>query len=152
MDKNDEAGGLGHARLAWGHQHPAAQCDSAAGIAVVVTGSHNFSKSVSSKNDENLLIIKGNKSLAQAYEVNILSVCDHYEFWDLGLAPVNVPLCLPVDGGLDIVSEQSHGLQPTQTAHGNAKRQSYKFLWLVKSGLPPCEGEIHVEPSAGLSR
>jgi PLD-like domain len=47
---------------------------------VVVTGSHNFSQSASSKNDENLLIIEGNASLAQAYAVNIQSVYDHYEF------------------------------------------------------------------------
>lgn len=47
---------------------------------VVVTGSHNFSVSASSKNDENLLIIEGNAALAQAYAVNIQSVYDHYEF------------------------------------------------------------------------
>ncbi len=47
---------------------------------VVVTGSHNFSMSASSKNDENLLIIQGNQPLAQAYAVNIQSVYDHYEF------------------------------------------------------------------------
>ena len=47
---------------------------------VVVTGSHNFSTSASSKNDENLLIIQGNRPLAQAYAVNIQSVYDHYEF------------------------------------------------------------------------
>ncbi len=47
---------------------------------VVVTGSHNFSAAASSKNDENLLIIKGNAALARAYAVNIQSVYDHYEF------------------------------------------------------------------------
>lgn len=47
---------------------------------VVVTGSHNFSASASSKNDENLLIITGNAALARAYAVNIQSVYDHYEF------------------------------------------------------------------------
>jgi hypothetical protein len=47
---------------------------------IVVTGSHNFSISASSKNDENLLIIKGNAALARAYAVNIQSVYDHYEF------------------------------------------------------------------------
>jgi hypothetical protein len=47
---------------------------------VVVTGSHNFSISASTKNDENLLIIRGNRALAQAYAVNIQSVYDHYEF------------------------------------------------------------------------
>jgi hypothetical protein len=47
---------------------------------IVVTGSHNFSISASSKNDENLIIIKDNAALARAYAVNIQSVYDHYEF------------------------------------------------------------------------
>ena len=47
---------------------------------VVVTGSHNFSVSASTKNDENLIIIEGNHALAQGYAVNIQSVYDHYEF------------------------------------------------------------------------
>jgi phosphatidylserine/phosphatidylglycerophosphate/cardiolipin synthase-like enzyme len=47
---------------------------------VVVTGSHNFSVTASTKNDENLIIIQGSSALAQAYAVNIQSVYDHYEF------------------------------------------------------------------------
>jgi hypothetical protein len=47
---------------------------------IVVTGSHNFSLSASSNNDENLIIIKDNPALARAYAVNIQSVYDHYEF------------------------------------------------------------------------
>ncbi len=44
----------------------------------VVTGSHNFSASASEKNDENLVIIRGNKKLAQAYALHINGVYDHY--------------------------------------------------------------------------
>lgn len=47
---------------------------------IVVTGSHNFSVSASTKNDENLIIIQGNRALAQSYAVDIQSVYDHYEF------------------------------------------------------------------------
>jgi phosphatidylserine/phosphatidylglycerophosphate/cardiolipin synthase-like enzyme len=47
---------------------------------VVITGSHNFSASASSKNDENMIIIKGNARLAQAYAAHIQAVYDHYEF------------------------------------------------------------------------
>jgi phosphatidylserine/phosphatidylglycerophosphate/cardiolipin synthase-like enzyme len=47
---------------------------------VVVTGSHNFSASATQKNDENLLIIRGNAALAKAYSVCIQSIYDHYEF------------------------------------------------------------------------
>jgi phosphatidylserine/phosphatidylglycerophosphate/cardiolipin synthase-like enzyme len=47
---------------------------------VVITGSHNFSQSASSKNDENLLIVKGNKGLAERYAVNIMGVYQHYRW------------------------------------------------------------------------
>jgi phosphatidylserine/phosphatidylglycerophosphate/cardiolipin synthase-like enzyme len=47
---------------------------------VVITGSHNFSASASGKNDENLVIIRGDKALAQAYAVNVQAVYDHYNF------------------------------------------------------------------------
>ena len=46
----------------------------------VVTGSHNFSDSASAKNDENLVIVRGNKALAQAYAVHIQGVYDHYSW------------------------------------------------------------------------
>lgn len=47
---------------------------------VVITGSHNFSAAASSKNDENLVIIRGNSALAKAYAVEVQSVFDHYNF------------------------------------------------------------------------
>jgi phosphatidylserine/phosphatidylglycerophosphate/cardiolipin synthase-like enzyme len=46
----------------------------------VITGSHNFSDAASAKNDENLVIIKGNKQLAQAYALHINGVYDHYSW------------------------------------------------------------------------
>ena len=46
----------------------------------VITGSHNFSVSASQKNDENLVIVRGNKALAQAYAVHIHGVYDHYSW------------------------------------------------------------------------
>jgi phosphatidylserine/phosphatidylglycerophosphate/cardiolipin synthase-like enzyme len=47
---------------------------------VVVTGSHNFSAAASAKNDENLVIVRGNAALAKAYAVEVQSVFDHYNF------------------------------------------------------------------------
>src|SRR3954451_17595289 len=44
----------------------------------VVTGSHNFSKSASEKNDENFVVVKGDKALAEAYAVNVESAYHHY--------------------------------------------------------------------------
>jgi len=46
----------------------------------VITGSHNFSASASEKNDENLVIVRGNKKLAQAYALHINGVYDHYSW------------------------------------------------------------------------
>jgi phosphatidylserine/phosphatidylglycerophosphate/cardiolipin synthase-like enzyme len=46
--------------------------------AVVVTGSHNFSTSASGENDENFLIIRGDRALAEAYTVNVFSAWRHY--------------------------------------------------------------------------
>ena len=46
----------------------------------VVAGSHNFSPSASQKNDENLLIVRGDRGLAERYAVHIQSVYDHYSW------------------------------------------------------------------------
>jgi phosphatidylserine/phosphatidylglycerophosphate/cardiolipin synthase-like enzyme len=45
---------------------------------VVVTGSHNFSLSASGSNDENFLVVRGDRALAEAYAVNIESAWRHY--------------------------------------------------------------------------
>ena len=47
---------------------------------VVITGSHNLGFKASYENDENLLIIKGNQKLAQAYMTHVMDVYDHYRF------------------------------------------------------------------------
>lgn len=47
---------------------------------VVITGSHNLGYRASYNNDENLLIIKGDKELATSYATHILDVYDHYRW------------------------------------------------------------------------
>jgi len=47
---------------------------------VVVTGSHNLGYQASYNNDENLLIIEGNKKLAMAYATHVLDVYDHFSW------------------------------------------------------------------------
>ena len=47
---------------------------------VVITGSHNLGHKASFDNDENLVIVKGNKKLATAYTTHILDVYDHFSF------------------------------------------------------------------------
>jgi PLD-like domain len=44
----------------------------------VITGSHNLGYKASYDNDENLLIIRGNRELAVAYAVHVLDVYQHY--------------------------------------------------------------------------
>ena len=46
----------------------------------VILGSHNLGYKASYCNDENLLIISGNRALAEAYAVHVLDVYDHYRF------------------------------------------------------------------------
>jgi phosphatidylserine/phosphatidylglycerophosphate/cardiolipin synthase-like enzyme len=47
---------------------------------VVVTGSHNLGYRASYNNDENLLIVKGHRALAEAYAVHVMDVYDHYRW------------------------------------------------------------------------
>jgi phosphatidylserine/phosphatidylglycerophosphate/cardiolipin synthase-like enzyme len=44
----------------------------------VVTGSHNFSLSASGENDENFLVVRGDRALTEAYTVNVFSAWRHY--------------------------------------------------------------------------
>jgi hypothetical protein len=45
---------------------------------IVVTGSHNFSLSASRNNDENLVIVRDDPALAEAYAVNVQAAWRHY--------------------------------------------------------------------------
>jgi phosphatidylserine/phosphatidylglycerophosphate/cardiolipin synthase-like enzyme len=44
----------------------------------VVTGSHNFSSNASGKNDENFVVIRGDRVLAEAYAVHVQTAWRHY--------------------------------------------------------------------------
>jgi phosphatidylserine/phosphatidylglycerophosphate/cardiolipin synthase-like enzyme len=46
----------------------------------VITGSHNLGYRASYNNDENLLIIRGNRALAEAYATHVMDVYDHYRW------------------------------------------------------------------------
>jgi phosphatidylserine/phosphatidylglycerophosphate/cardiolipin synthase-like enzyme len=51
---------------------------------VVVTGSHNLGYQASYNNDENLVMIQGNRKLAMAYATHVLDVYDHFAWrWTL---------------------------------------------------------------------
>jgi phosphatidylserine/phosphatidylglycerophosphate/cardiolipin synthase-like enzyme len=46
----------------------------------VITGSHNFSASTSSKNDENFIVVHGDRALAESYAVNVIAAWQHYRW------------------------------------------------------------------------
>jgi phosphatidylserine/phosphatidylglycerophosphate/cardiolipin synthase-like enzyme len=46
----------------------------------VITGSHNFSGSASEQNDDNFVVVRGNRALAEAYSVACLSTYRHYRW------------------------------------------------------------------------
>lgn len=46
----------------------------------VVTGSHNLGFKASYANDENLLIVRGNRAIAEAYTAHVLDVYDHFRW------------------------------------------------------------------------
>jgi PLD-like domain len=45
---------------------------------VVVTGSHNLGFRASHNNDENMVIVRGHRGLAEAYACHVLDLYDHY--------------------------------------------------------------------------
>jgi len=47
---------------------------------VVVTGSHNLGHKASFNNDENLVIAKGERYLAEAYATHVLDIYDHFSW------------------------------------------------------------------------
>jgi phosphatidylserine/phosphatidylglycerophosphate/cardiolipin synthase-like enzyme len=47
---------------------------------VVITGSHNLGYRASYSNDENLLIVRGHRRMAEMYVVHIMDIYDHYRW------------------------------------------------------------------------
>jgi phosphatidylserine/phosphatidylglycerophosphate/cardiolipin synthase-like enzyme len=55
---------------------------------VVVTGSHNLGYRASHNNDENMVVVRGHRALAEAYACHVLDVYDHYAWrWWLNQNP-----------------------------------------------------------------
>jgi hypothetical protein len=97
----------------------------------VITGSHNFSDSASTKNDENLVIVRGNNKLAQAYALNINGVYDHYS-WRAFLGS---------GGDADQIYKPLDGWKP-----GGSRAQELAF-WM-NGPLPPQNAGQGASPGA----
>ena len=99
----------------------------------VITGSHNFSVSASQKNDENLVIVRGNQKLAQAYALHINGVYDHYS-WRAFLGSGGDPdqIYKPLDGwkpGGSRAQELDFWMEeplPPQSGNGGSATSSQK--------------------------
>jgi phosphatidylserine/phosphatidylglycerophosphate/cardiolipin synthase-like enzyme len=90
---------------------------------VVITGSHNLGYQASYNNDENLVMIEGNKKLAMAYATHVLDVYDHFSWrWTINQGGANT-----VDANLKTTPDA--WLNWYFDAQGNIKTAQLKF-WM----------------------
>jgi phosphatidylserine/phosphatidylglycerophosphate/cardiolipin synthase-like enzyme len=54
--------------------------DSLSGSPTVITGSANYSENSTTKNDENTLVVKGDKRVADIYFTEYVRLFDHFSF------------------------------------------------------------------------
>ena len=89
---------------------------------IVATGSHNLGHKASYNNDENLLIIHGNRALAAAYATHVLDVYDHFA-WRYRVNH------WPDDGDPTLENDPETWLNRYFDTHGNIKTAQLKF-WM----------------------
>ena len=90
---------------------------------VVVTGSHNLGHKASYDNDENLVIVEGNKQLAVAYATHVLDIYDHFSWrW-------NVVRDGPKKAAQKLKSKPDQWLDKYFDTAGNIKVAQLKF-WM----------------------
>ena len=93
---------------------------------VVATGSHNLGHKASFNNDENLVIFKGQRALAQAYATHVLDIYDHFSWrWQVQQGKDNADPTLSITP--DVWQSRYYD------AKGNIKVAQLRF-WL--SALP----------------
>lgn len=94
---------------------------------VVITGSHNLGHKASFNNDENLVIIEGNKKLAVSYATHVLDVYDHFA-WRYMVKQLG-------ENGADqsLKSMPDEWLDQYFDANGEIKTAQLKF-WMQSTG------------------
>jgi phosphatidylserine/phosphatidylglycerophosphate/cardiolipin synthase-like enzyme len=90
----------------------------------VVTGSHNLGFKASYSNDENMVIIKGNKEVASAYAAHIMDVYDHYR-WRYKLSKEGVKKAY---NGLDTTDKWQNYYFDKKTISGKTEYKSPKKM------------------------
>ena len=118
----------------------------------VILGSHNLGFKASYENDENLMIIRGNQPLAEAYMTHVLDVYDHYRFRAKQREEKNNGL--PLDGGMLEVDDS--WMAPHMTAgKGSLARYLSRDAQLAAvkdSGRSGVDNSALAEPSTFLGR
>jgi phosphatidylserine/phosphatidylglycerophosphate/cardiolipin synthase-like enzyme len=109
---------------------------------IVITGSHNFSASASQKNDENMVIIQGDRALAKAYAVQVQSVFDHYNFRAVAKTMQ--------EEGKDVVTVMKDPKSWQQAWFQGDKALELNF-WLGATGQPAARAATPAAPVAATS-
>ncbi len=114
----------------------------------VVTGSHNLGYRASHNNDENIVVVRGHRALAEAYACHVLDVYDHYAWrWWLAQAPDKFGKPLdPTDGWQDryikdgkVTSAELQfwlGAEPSTLAHRARGADDAPAARVTPSGRP----------------
>ena len=105
----------------------------------VILGSHNLGFKASYENDENMMIIRANQPLAEAYMTHVLDVYDHYRFRAFQREEKNKGL--PIDGGM-LVADDSW-LAPHLTPEKAALAR-----YLARTDRPSAVGAAPAGPAA----
>ncbi len=110
----------------------------------VVTGSHNLGFRASHNNDENMVIVRGHRGLAEAYACHVLDIYDHYA-WRYWLKTN------PGKFGKPLVGDDSW--QERYIVGSNAKSPELRF-WLsaAKGGDVSSSGTLPPRKPAGGGR
>ena len=90
---------------------------------VVVTGSHNLGHKASFDNDENLVVVEGNKNLAVAYATHVLDVYDHFS-WRYMINRLGAK-----EADQSLANEPNKWLDKYYDADGQIKNAQLKF-WM----------------------
>lgn len=94
---------------------------------VVITGSHNLGYKASYDNDENLVIIQGDKKLAVAYATHVLDVYDHFA-WRYTVKRLG-----PKGADQSLKTDPDAWLDQYFDANGDIKTAQLKF-WMQATG------------------
>jgi phosphatidylserine/phosphatidylglycerophosphate/cardiolipin synthase-like enzyme len=124
---------------------------------VVVTGSHNFGFKASYSNDENLVIVRGNRAVAEAYAAHVLDVYEHYRWRYRIQAPIRdafakLKLAHPEKKAAELWKEAVKAVGPTAIKGAfqnltpndtwqNFYQENKKFLAAEVNFWSPFEGE-----------